>query len=136
MGSEILMAVISPQHPMYQVRQQAFKQEDLLEIRQIIVASREVGDKDLRFIVSRQLWHTDNHLAALTMVQAGLGWAHLPKTLVAPLIASGELAAITFEHFTNEQPLWVDVVWLKDKPLGRGAKRYVELMRQRQEKKP
>lgn len=134
-GSEILMAVISPQHPMFQARQHAFKQEDLLEIRQIIVASREVGDKDLRFIVSRQLWHTDNHLAALTMVQAGLGWAHLPKTLVAPLIASGELAAIEFEHFTNEQPLWVDVVWLKDKPLGRGAKRYIELMRQRQEKK-
>jgi DNA-binding transcriptional LysR family regulator len=131
-GSEVLVAVISPHHPMYQAREQGFTQDDLMEIRQIIVASTEVGDKDLRFILSRQLWHTDSHLAALNMVQAGLGWTHLPKTLVDPLIAAGELVAIEFEHFSNEQKLWVDVVWLKDKPLGRGAKRYIELMRQRQ----
>ncbi len=131
-GSEVLVAVISPDHPIYQAKQQCFKQDDLMDVRQILVASRNVGEGDLRFVLSRQLWHTDSHLAALNMVQAGLGWAHLPKTLVAPLIASGTLAAIEFEHFSNEQKLWVDVVWLKDKPLGRGAKRYIELMRQRQ----
>lgn len=131
-GSEVMVAVISPHHPAYTAHSQGFRQEDLMDIRQIIVAGREVGAKDLRFILSRQLWHTDSHLAALNMVQAGLGWTHLPKTLVAPLIASGALAAIEFTHFSGEQQLWVDVVWLKDTPLGRGAKRYIELIRQRQ----
>lgn len=128
-GREIMVAVISPDHPAYQAHKQDFKQDDLRDIRQIIVASAEVADKDLRFVLSRQLWHTDSHLAALNMVQAGLGWTHLPKTLVDPLIASGALTAIEFADFSNEQTLWVDVVWLKNAPLGRGAKRYVELLR-------
>jgi DNA-binding transcriptional LysR family regulator len=128
-GSEVMVAVIAPNHAAYVAREAEFSPDDLREIRQILVATNDAGEKDKRFVLSHQLWHTDSHFAALSMVQAGLGWAHLPQTLVAPLIASGELAAIEFAHFSNEQKLWVDVVWSKHKALGRGAKRYIELMR-------
>lgn len=63
------------------------------------------------------------------MVQAGLGWAFLPRRLVAPLLADGELLGIDFASMSNQLRLWVDVVWLNDRPLGLGAKRLIALMK-------
>ena len=79
-------------------------------------------------LVARQIWRTDSHLATLSLVQAGLGWAYLPLRLVEPLVASGQLAEVRFGNMSNQLRLWVDVVWQNDRPLGLGAKRFVELM--------
>ncbi|MNG40378.1 LysR substrate binding domain protein [compost metagenome] len=62
-------------------------------------------------------------------MQAGLGWAYLPQPLVQPLIAAGTLRAVAFDNMASQMRLWVDIVWVKNRPLGLGAKRYLELMR-------
>ena len=34
-----------------------------------------------------------------------------------------------FDNLSNGTELWVDVVWSKERPLGLGAARFVQLMR-------
>lgn len=129
-GQEILVAVMSPRHPEAAARQGQLRLEDLAGIRQIAVTGRERRGADPRLLLARQVWRTDSHLSTLSLVQAGLGWAYLPRRLVAPLVAAGELVEIRFGNVTGQRRLWVDVVWPSERPLGLGAKRFIELMRQ------
>lgn len=130
LAQEILVAVMSPTHPEAQARQGQLRLKDLIDIRQIAVTGRDPRDRDPRMLVARQIWRTDSHLATLSLVQAGLGWAYLPRRLAEPLVSAGSLVEICFENISNELRLWVDVVWQDDRPLGLGAQRFVELMRQ------
>ena len=41
------------------------REEHLTTTRQIVVASRDLGQTDPRFVFARHHWRTDNHLAAL-----------------------------------------------------------------------
>ena len=129
-GHEILVAVMSPSHPEARGRQNRWRLEDLVDVRQIAVAGRDRHAADPRVLVARQIWRTDSHLATLSLVQAGLGWAYLPQRLVEPLVGSGQLAEVRFGNMSNQLRLWVDVVWQNDRPLGLGAKRFVELMQE------
>lgn len=104
--------------------------EDMLELRQIAMSSRLEEPIDCRFILSRQVWKTDSQLATLNLVQAGLGWAVLPRALVEPLIAAGRLVEIAFENASRQTRLQIDIVWSRERPLGLAARRYLELIRQ------
>ncbi|ALM84166.1 LysR family transcriptional regulator [Bordetella sp. N] len=132
LGEEILVAVADPETHRGWSRNRPLQMEDLIDLRQIVVASRSWEQLDPRFALSRHIWRTDNHLATLRLVQGGLGWAYLPQSLVRPLVSAGSLVEIPFDNITNERPLWVDVVWSRERPLGLGAQRYIELMRQRE----
>ncbi|MBD1552651.1 LysR family transcriptional regulator [Pseudomonas typographi] len=129
LSSETLVAVIAPRHPMLQACKGLLCGDDLASIRQIVVASQRAESAAPRVLLSRQHWLTDNYLATLSLVQAGLGWAYLPQTLVRPLVADGTLQVIAFENMSNQLNLWVDVVWSKEHPLGIGAQRYLALLR-------
>ena len=126
-GSELLVAVVGPGYPLA-LLDGPLREEHLKNMRQIVVASGEIANADPRMVLSKQVCLTDSHLATLSMVQAGLGWAWLPKTLIQPLITNGSLIEIQFANMTNELWLWVDMVWVKDRPLGLGAQRYITLM--------
>jgi DNA-binding transcriptional LysR family regulator len=130
LGHETLVAVMSPDHPEARARQDQLSLKALLDIRQIAVASRDAQGADPRVLVARKIWRTDSHLATLSLVQAGLGWAYLPQRLVQPLVSSSQLVEIRFGNMSNQLRLWVDVVWQNDQPLGLGAKRFIELMRE------
>ncbi len=130
LGKEILVAVAEPETHRAWSRKRALRMEDLIDLRQIVVASRSRAQLDPRFALSRHIWRTDNHLATLRLVQGGLGWAYLPQSLVRPLVSAGALVEIPFDNISNQGHLWVDVVWSRERPLGLGAKRYIDLMRE------
>src|SRR3989344_3614522 len=139
-GTETLVAVMAPDHAVLQgARASALargepperamlREEHLTTTRQIVVASRDLGQTDPRFVFARHHWRTDNHLAALGMIEAGLGWGWQPRALVQPRIEAGRLVEMPFENLSNGTALWVDVVWSKERPLGLGAARFVALM--------
>jgi DNA-binding transcriptional LysR family regulator len=124
--------VVAPGHPL--LMDGAPRLEDLIDARQIVVAGRSKIEhncgRDPRFVHARDVWRVDSHLATLNLVQAGLGWAYLPRALVQPLVAAGSLVEIGFDNISNALRLWVDVVWSRERPLGLGARRYVDLMRE------
>lgn len=126
-GSETLVAVMSPRHPLLADGPRTLRSEHVIQTRQIVVAGREAVS-DPRFVLARQHWRTDSHQAALELVLAGLGWAFLPRAFVAPQAAAGTLVEVAFENLSNDLTLWVDLVWSRERPLGLGARRLVELI--------
>jgi hypothetical protein len=38
------------------------------------------------------------------------------------------LVELPIENFTNDEELWIDLVWSRERPLGLGAQRFVALM--------
>ncbi|WP_353364110.1 LysR family transcriptional regulator [Acidovorax sp. FG27] len=128
-GSETLVAVIAPQHPVMRAAGGAALNEvHLTTTRQIVVAGRDLAQTDPRFVFARHHWRTDNHLAALGLIEAGLGWGWQPRALVEPRIQAGTLVEMPFSNLSNGVALWVDVVWSRERPQGLGARRFVELM--------
>ncbi|MET1115303.1 MAG: LysR family transcriptional regulator [Comamonas sp.] len=135
-GSDTLVAVMAPDHPVLEAaRAQAagqapasLSEEHLKTTRQIVVASRDLGQIDARFVYARHIWRTDNHLAALGLIEAGLGWGWQPRSLVAPYIEAGRLVEMPFSNLSNGLRLWVDVVWSKQRPMGLGAQMFVRAM--------
>ena len=129
LSSEILLAVVAPGHPLQQSTQ-LLRDSDLLNSRQIVIASRGDEHHDPRLRIGRQIWRTDSHLASLALVQAGLGWAFLPQGLDTPLAKSGALHVLSLENMSNQLRLWVDMVWSRERPLGLGASRFIALLQQ------
>lgn len=129
-SSETLTAVIAPPLLSTLGPNKRLRPADLLNLRQVVVVGRDEEQVDPRLLLSRQVWRTDNPQTALSLVQSGLGWAYLPRSLTTPHRGPGSLVEIGFANMSNEVRLWADVVWIKERPLGLGAQRYIELMRQ------
>lgn len=135
-GSQLLVAVASPDHPAAAGKKNPLGEEQLANIRQIIVATGGPTDSDPRVALSRRIWLSDSYLATLDLVQQGLGRAYLPQPLVQPLITSGALMEVVFDYMPSQMRLWVDNIWVKNRPLGLGASRYLSLMREIVEGEP
>jgi DNA-binding transcriptional LysR family regulator len=96
--------------------------EDLTQVRQILVRSRDLPLADPRPLIGATHWRTDSFDLAVQMVEAGLGWGDLPLSRVAPL-ASGRLVRLEFRNTRNELQLPVHILWRKQQPLGQAARR-------------
>ncbi|PSL93273.1 LysR family transcriptional regulator [Pseudomonas sp. R9.37] len=124
-GSEQLMACFSPRHP--QAGGEPFL-EDLVRVRQILVAGRDLPLSDCRPLVGQSYWRTDTLGMALEMVEAGLGWGNFPQSVVAPLLAAGRLRRLNFKNIENGLAMVVNAVWLKNQPLHKGASALVNML--------
>lgn len=127
-ASDTMVAVMAPDHPVLTAAGGRLSAEHLTTTRQIVVAGRDLATSDPRFVYARHVWRTDNALAALSLITAGLGWGWLPRNFARPHVAAGALVEIPFENLSNGLDLWVDVVWSRERPLGLGAQRFVSLI--------
>ena len=130
-ASDTLVAVMAPDHPVLDAAGGRLREAHLTTTRQIVVAGRDLATSDPRFVFARHVWRTDNALAALSLITAGLGWGWLPRNFAQPHVAAGALVEIPFENLSNGLDLWVDVVWSRERPLGLGAQRFVALIARR-----
>jgi len=130
LGSDTIVAVAAPGFLPRQGLPALLRAEDMLDLRQIAMTSRVEEPVDCRFILSRQVWKTDNQLATLNLVQAGLGWAVLPRALAQPLVEAGRLVEIAFADASRDTRLQIDIVWSRERALGLAARRYLALMRE------
>ncbi|MNJ43557.1 HTH-type transcriptional regulator CynR [compost metagenome] len=128
-GMESLVATISPHHPALQrqPRQIAYL-EDLANVRQILVASRDLPITDTRALIGKAYWRTDSLGMALEMVEAGLGWGDFPLSRVAPLLEAGRLLRLDFKNTRNELQLPVHAFWRHNQPLQKAAQALVKLL--------
>jgi DNA-binding transcriptional LysR family regulator len=126
-ASETLVMVIAPTHPLL-AEGTALREAHLTSTRQIVLAGRDLTTSDPRFVFARHVWRTDNALAALSLIAAGLGWGWLPRNVVQPHVAAGALIEIPLQNLSNRLDLYVDVVWSKERPLGLAAQCLVALI--------
>ncbi len=125
-GSERMIATLAADSPLWQ-GQDLFL-EDLVHVRQIVVASRDLPVSDTRPLVAESHWRTDSLATALEMVEAGLGWGNFPLSVVQPWLDAGRLKRLNFRNIENGLVLPVHAVWLKRQPLQKGALALVELL--------
>ncbi|MHC8306938.1 LysR family transcriptional regulator [Pseudomonas sp. PB3P13] len=125
-GTERITATLSADHPLLQ-GQDLFL-EDLVHVRQIVVASRDLPISETRPVLAESCWRTDTLAMALEMVEAGLGWGNFPLSVVQPLLDAGRLKRLSFRNVENGLVLPVHAVWLKSQPLQKGASAFVRLM--------
>lgn len=127
--SEQLIAVAAKNHPLV-CRPAGMDSQDLTQTRQIVVASREQPHLKPRLLMSSLFWRTDSHIAALSLVLNGVGWAILPRTLIQPYIEQQRLCALEARNFNNSFPLCVDLVWSGKHPLGVAAHRMIAMVQE------
>ncbi|MBA6114838.1 LysR family transcriptional regulator [Pseudomonas sp. NC26] len=129
-GMESLVATLSPTHPAL-VHGRIHYLEDLINVRQILVRSRDLPLSDPRALIGATHWSTDSFDFALQMVEAGLGWGDLPLSRVAPLIDTGRLVRLHFRNTRNELQLPVHAFWRKQQPLRQAARLLIEQLAKR-----
>ncbi|MFJ4259757.1 LysR family transcriptional regulator [Pseudomonas monteilii] len=129
-GMESLVATLSPAHPALREGRIHYL-EDLTQVRQILVRSRDLPMADPRPLIGAAHWSTDSFDLALQMVEAGLGWGDLPLSRVAPLLASGRLVRLGFRNTRNELQLPVHILWRKQQPLQQAARLLIQQLSSR-----
>lgn len=131
-GNETLVAVVAPGHALLREADApgGLGDAQLARTRQIVIAGRDAGVADARVVFGRHLWHTDSPEAACSLLEAGLGWGWLPRSLVQERLDKKRLHALPLKGLDNEMPLCVDVVWSRERPLGLGARYLVDGMEQ------
>ncbi|EKF44868.1 hypothetical protein W9I_02232 [Acinetobacter nosocomialis Ab22222] len=87
--NETLVATISVHHPLLKQNDKLISIEELINVRQIVVASSELNIQDSRSIVGAMYWKTNSLQTAINMVEAGLGWGNFPLSLVKEKIEQG-----------------------------------------------
>lgn len=127
---ETVVATISAQHDLTTHHNHPIYIEDLINIRQIIVASTDLDITDLRPVIGASYWRTNNLQTAIDMVEAGLGWGNFPYSLVKPYIEEGRLIQINFKNTYNQLSVPIYLIWLKDKALPKATRELIELIRQ------
>ncbi|MFJ4440577.1 LysR family transcriptional regulator [Pseudomonas sp. NPDC089422] len=126
-GMESLVATLAPAHPALREGRIHYL-EDLVNVRQILVRSRDLPLLDPRPLIGATHWSTDSFDLALQMVEAGLGWGDLPLARVAPLVDAGRLVRLQFRNTRNELQLPIHAFWRKQQPLRRGARLLIDLL--------
>lgn len=126
-GHETLVAVAAPGHALLR-QQEPLGEAHLAATRQIVIAGRDAGVADTRLLFARHLWHTDSPEAACGLLEAGLGWGWLPRSVVQWRLDAGTLRLLPLQGLTNALPLYVDAVWSNERPRGLGAQRFAALL--------
>ncbi|MBC3480517.1 LysR family transcriptional regulator [Pseudomonas sp. SWRI77] len=129
-GMESLVATLSPAHPAV-LEDRVHYLEDLINVRQILVRSRDLPLTDPRALIGATHWSTDSFDVALQMVEAGLGWGDLPLSRIAPLLAAGRLVRLGFRNTRNALQLPVHLLWRKQQPLQQAARLLIEQLSMR-----
>ncbi|HHR5880415.1 TPA: LysR family transcriptional regulator [Providencia alcalifaciens] len=127
-GYESLTAIISADYSSSKSNNVLYI-EDLVQTRQIIVASPHHPISDFRSIVSSHYWRTDSFTMALELVKKGMGWGNLPASLIKTDLEAGLLKRLEFKNTPNGLVLPVHVVCLKGQVLKRGAQECIELLK-------
>lgn len=127
---EELVAVAAPSHAVLQ-QAEMIHLDQLMNTRQIVVASREQPHQAPRLLWSHVHWRTDSHIAALNLTLTGLGWSILPRSFVAPYVETRQLCILEIQNLTNSFPLCIDWVWSREHTLGMAAQYLVSLVEQK-----
>lgn len=126
-STEVVIATISASHAL---AHESIYIEDLMNVRQIVVASNELEISDLRPIIGAAYWRTNDLQTAIDMVEAGLGWGNFPLSLIKPFIDDGRLVQLNFKNTYNQLSVPIYLIWLKNKALPKASRELIEIIRQ------
>lgn len=118
LGWVSLILVCAPEH---ELAQQPVEWEELKRYRQLMVATRNHSEEKARLRVAADVWWVESQWAIVDLLQRNLGWAFVPKHVIASGLDSGYLVAPTLDFDDHDWPVALELVWHKHRSLGKAA---------------
>jgi len=113
-----MKVVCAAQHPL---ADQLVGWEDLKRYRQLMVATRHDSEEKVRLRVASDVWWVESHWVIVELVQRNLGWAFVPAPIAEEGLRSGRLISPRLEFDDQDWPVALELVWHKQRPLGKAA---------------
>ncbi|WP_171016133.1 LysR family transcriptional regulator [Ramlibacter sp. 2FC] len=127
LGEVTLVNVVRADHPLGAIASVSFAH--LADHMKLSMAAQSRRVTTSEYLKSPRQWLVHSELALLELLKGGLGWAAVPRRLVADELASGELVELRLEAYPFTQwTVGLDLVWQVDtKPGVAGTWLRVEL---------
>src|SRR5690606_15022116 len=128
LGSVEFVAVAHPEHALHQVAR-SLNAQDLESQMQIVIRdSGREQPRDIGWLGAEQRWTVCSLATAATFVSRGLGFAWLPRPLIARDLHEGRLKPLPLEQGRTHTPHF-KLFANKDKPLGPATQILVDSIR-------
>jgi len=115
-----IVPVASADHPLAQ-QDRPLSDADLRDEVQIVISETGMPSRggEVRGVVSQRAWRVADAVTKLTLIQAGLGWGHMPPEVVAEGLKRGDLRELVLMSRGPEPALGSLVALTRsDAPLG------------------
>lgn len=118
MGKLVMTHVAHRDHPLGEIQRPTF--DDLRGHRHLAYIAHSSALPTSEYLQSAQTWHADSYDALVPLARSGIGWATLPRQLILPEIASGELVELQLDAYPfTDWMVSVDLIWRRGRRLGR-----------------
>ncbi|MFC5606133.1 LysR family transcriptional regulator [Variovorax soli] len=97
LGQVTLVNVAHRDHPLSQLPRVRFAQ--LAEHLQLMLASQSAHLLTSEYLISAKKWHVQSQTTLIDLLKSGLGWGIVPKRLIEPELACGELKELALEAY-------------------------------------
>lgn len=104
--------------------------EELKRHRQLMVATRTDSEEKMRLRVAADVWWVESQWVIVELVKRGLGWAFVPWHVAANSPAAATLVSPRLAFQDQDWPVAMELVWHKQRPLGKAATWLRERIRQ------
>jgi DNA-binding transcriptional LysR family regulator len=120
LGEVTLVNVVRAGHPLTQLSTVSFAQ--LADHTKLSTAAQSRRVTTSEYLKSPRQWLVHSELALLDLLDGGLGWAAVPRRLVAERLASGKLVELTLEAYPFTQwNVGFDLIWNSTAKPGKAA---------------
>lgn len=110
--------ICAPDHPL---ADQRVGWEELKRYRQLMVATRTDSEEKMRLRVAAEVWWVESQWVIVELVKRRLGWAFVPWHVAANSPAGTQLVSPALEFDDQDWPVAMELVWHKQRPLGKAA---------------
>lgn len=111
--------ICAPDHPL--AAQPRVDFEELKRYRQLMVATRSDSEEKKRLRVAAEVWWVESQWVIVELVKRRLGWAFVPWHVAANSPAAAGLVSPQLAFQDQDWPVAMEIVWHKQRPLGKAA---------------
>jgi DNA-binding transcriptional LysR family regulator len=105
-------------HPLSQLPNVRFAQ--LADHLQLILSDQVTHLLTTEYLKSAQRWHVHSQGTLIEILKNGIGWAIVPKRLIAGELASGELVELKLQSYpVTDWTIGLDLIWSVESKPGR-----------------
>lgn len=126
-----MQIICAPDHPLAaRAEGERVGWEDLKRYRQLMVATRSDSEEKMRLRVASDVWWVESQWVIVELVKRRLGWAFVPWHVAANSPAAAQLVSPALAFQEGDWPVAMELVWHKQRPLGKAATWLSERIRQ------
>lgn len=119
-GQLHMVEVATPEHPL--AGREGIGFAELADHRQLVYAPHGRSISTSEYVISPRRYVTESYAGLLALLEQGLGWAMVPRRLVAEALADGRLVELKLAAYPfTPWVVGVDLLWCRSRGQGRAG---------------